>query len=214
MWSLKAPDTAQHTDYIEKFEEKPTVIDSPNATGIPICNGKITFDKVSFAYSDNHPALKAVSFEVAPGTSTAIVGESGSGKSTILKLLFRFYNIGNGAIRVDDRDVRDILVDDLRAHIGVVPQDTILFNDILMYNLLYAKPESSNEEVYEACRLASIHDKILMFPNGYQTSVGERGLKLSGGERQRVGFCISLSPSLHTLTGCPDRNRPCISSIA
>jgi ABC-type protease/lipase transport system fused ATPase/permease subunit len=135
---------------------------------------------------------------------------SWSGRSTILKLLFRFYNSGNEAIKLDDRDVRDIRVDDLGAHIGVVPQDAVLFNDTLMYNLLYAKPESTKEKVYEACSLAGIHNKILSFQTEYQASVGERGLKLSGGERQRVGFCISLCPSLHTLTNCPDRNRPCI----
>lgn len=127
-----------------------------------------------------------MSFDVLPGTSTAIVGESGSGKSTILKLLFRFYDVNDGQIRVDGLDIRDIHIENLRRHIGVVPQDTILFNDTLMYNLLYAKPGASSEDVYDACRSASIHGKILDFPSGYSTTVGERGLKLSGGERQRV----------------------------
>lgn len=123
---------------------------------------------------------------VEPGTSTAIVGESGSGKSTILKLLFRFYNVTSGAILVDGTDVRNITVKSLREYIGVVPQDTILFNDSLIYNLLYAKPSASEKEVFDACGAASIHQRILRFPEGYETAVGERGLKLSGGEKQRV----------------------------
>lgn len=121
-----------------------------------------------------------------PGTSTALVGESGSGKSTILKLLFRFYDPYKGKIKVDGLDLRELSVESLRSHIGVVPQDTILFNDTLMYNLLYSRPEASIEDVYTACKAASIHNRILGFPNGYSTIVGERGLKLSGGERQRV----------------------------
>lgn len=121
-----------------------------------------------------------------PGTSTALVGESGSGKSTILKLLFRFYDPDKGQIKVDGLNLRELSVESLRSHIGVVPQDTILFNDTLMYNLLYSRPEASSEDVYTACKAASIHNRILGFPNGYSTIVGERGLKLSGGERQRV----------------------------
>lgn len=121
-----------------------------------------------------------------PGTSTALVGESGSGKSTVLKLLFRFYDPGKGQIKVDGLDMRELTLESLRSHIGVVPQDTILFNDDLMYNLLYSRPEASSEDVYNACKAASIHNRILSFPNGYSTIVGERGLKLSGGERQRV----------------------------
>ena len=150
------------------------------------CAGGISFSNVSFAYNGQHPALRDVSFEVLPGTSTAIVGESGSGKSTILKLLFRFYDINNGHIRLDGLDIRDIRIESLRSHIGVVPQDTILFNDTLMYNLLYSQPKASAQDVYRACTAASIHHKILDFPDQYSTTVGERGLKLSGGERQRV----------------------------
>lgn len=121
-----------------------------------------------------------------PGTSTAIVGESGSGKSTILKLLFRFYDVDKGAIEIDGTDIRDMKLESLRNFIGVVPQDTILFNDTVMFNLLYAKPDATETEVYEACKAASIHNNIMRFPQGYSTSVGERGLKLSGGEKQRV----------------------------
>jgi len=127
-----------------------------------------------------------VSFDVPPGSSAAIVGESGSGKTTILKLLFLFYNPTGGSICVDGIDTRDIIIDSLRTHIGVVPQDTVLFNNSLMYNLLYAKQDATEEEVFEACRAASIHEKILGFSEGYSTVVGERGLKLSGGEKQRV----------------------------
>jgi ABC-type multidrug transport system fused ATPase/permease subunit len=127
-----------------------------------------------------------VSFDVLAGTTTAIVGESGSEKSTLFKLLFRFYDVDMGIIRVDGFDVRDVRLDSLRAHIGVVPQDIILLNDSLMNNLRYSRPDASNEEVYEACRAVSIHDKILGLPKGYSTVVGEGGLKLSDGERQRV----------------------------
>ncbi|KAF2259678.1 P-loop containing nucleoside triphosphate hydrolase protein, partial [Lojkania enalia] len=173
---------------LELFDEKPTITDGEDAVDMPFCKGMIEFRNVGFAYNASHPALRDVSFEVQPGTSTAIVGESGSGKSTILKLLFRFYDVNVGAITVDGLDVRDIKVDSLRDHIGVVPQDTILFNDTLIYNLLYAKPDATMEEVVEACRNASIHEKILRFPAGYETKVGERGLKLSGGERQRIAI--------------------------
>ncbi|RYP47128.1 hypothetical protein DL768_006771 [Monosporascus sp. mg162] len=173
---------------LELFNEKPSITDSEDAVNINTCDGKISFSNVSFAYDGQHPALQNVSFDVPPGTSVAIVGESGSGKSTILKLLFRFYDIADGQIKLDGLDIREISMESLRSQIGVVPQDTILFNDTLMYNLLYSKPEASKEEVFEACRSASIHDKILDFPNGYLTTVGERGLKLSGGERQRIAI--------------------------
>jgi ABC-type multidrug transport system fused ATPase/permease subunit len=141
---------------------------------------------VNFSYDSRRPALRNVSFAVEPGTSTAIVGESGSGKSTIMKLLFRFYDVADGAIKVDNLDIREMTVASLRNHLGVVPQDTILFNDTLLYNLMYARPDATMDEVYSACRAASIHDKIMAFPDGYATKVGERGLRLSGGEKQRV----------------------------
>lgn len=122
-----------------------------------------------------------------PGSKTAIVGESGSGKSTCLKLLFRFYDVGEGMILIDNQDIRHLKHRSYREHIGVVPQETILFNASVLYNLQYAKPRASVEEIFQACRTASIHEKILAFPGGYETQVGERGLKLSGGEKQRVG---------------------------
>jgi ATP-binding cassette, subfamily B, vacuolar membrane transporter HMT1/ACLQ len=150
------------------------------------CEGEIKFEDINFSYATGKTALKHVSFEVKPGTTTALVGESGSGKSTILKLLFRFHNPDRGGIFYDGQEIQDITIQSVRSHIGVVPQDTVLFNDTLMYNLLYAKPDASEARIHEACIAASIHHKICTFPEGYDTRVGERGLKLSGGEKQRV----------------------------
>ncbi|OCL06616.1 putative transport protein [Glonium stellatum] len=173
---------------LDLFKEQPTIQDRENALDLESCRGKISFCGVAFAYKGKSQALKDISFQLDPGTSAAIVGESGSGKSTILKLLFRFYDVDHGSIKIDDTDIRDVTLDSFRSHISVVPQDTILFNDTLMHNLMYASPNATELEVFEACRAASIHDKILHFPQGYETNVGERGLKLSGGERQRIAI--------------------------
>ena len=177
---------------LELFKERPTVVDSPNAMPLEDCKGEITFNAVEFAYDARKPALNGVRFRCVPGTTTALVGESGGGKSTIFRLLFRFYNASAGSIEIDGHDVKDITIDSLRRHIGVVPQDTVLFNETLMYNLRYANPDVSDETVYEACKAASIHDKILSFPDGYNSRVGERGLKLSGGEKQRVAIARTI----------------------
>ena len=177
---------------LELFKERPTVVDEPDVTELPSCQGEIRFNDVKFAYDPRKPALNGLEFKCAPGTTTALVGESGGGKSTVFRLLFRFYNLDGGSIQVDGHDVTDITIDSLRRHIGVVPQDTVLFNEPLMYNLKYAKPSASNEEVFDACRAASIHDKILSFPDGYESRVGERGLKLSGGERQRIAIARTI----------------------
>ena len=177
---------------LELFKEEPTVVDDANARPLPLCEGQIRFEDIQFSYDTRKPALQGLSFTCPPGTTTALVGESGGGKSTVFRLLFRFYNADNGSIRIDGHDVRDITIDSLRQHIGVVPQDTVLFNESLMYNLKYANPKCSDEEVYEACRAASIHEKILGFPDGYQTKVGERGLRLSGGEKQRVAIARTI----------------------
>jgi ABC-type transport system involved in Fe-S cluster assembly fused permease/ATPase subunit len=174
-----------------QFNTKPDVVDDPNAEPVENIKGRVTVKDLTFSYTVGRPAIENINFCVETGTSTAIVGESGSGKSTILKLLYRFYNPNGGRICIDDFDVRDTTIGSLRSHVGVVPQDTILFNDSLMYNLLYARPGATEEEVFDACRAASIHVKILGFPEGYNTVVGERGLKLSGGEKQRVSYCSS-----------------------
>ncbi len=177
---------------LELFKEQPTVVDDPSARPLPICEGQIRFEKVKFSYDQRKPALEDLSFTCRPGTTTAFVGESGGGKSTVFRLLFRFYNSQNGSIQIDGNDVKDITIDSLRRHIGVVPQDTILFNETLMYNLKYANQAATDEEVFAACRAASIHDKILAFPDGYKTRVGERGLRLSGGEKQRVAIARTI----------------------
>ncbi len=177
---------------LELFKERPTVVDEPTAESLPSCEGEIRFDEVKFSYDTRKPALQGLSFHCAPGTTTALVGESGGGKSTVFRLLFRFYNTQDGSIQVDGHDVQDVTIDSLRRHIGVVPQDTVLFNETLMYNLKYANPSCSEEDVFEACRAASIHEKILGFPDGYQTKVGERGLRLSGGEKQRVAIARTI----------------------
>jgi len=177
---------------LELFKEQPTVVDEPGANDMPTCEGQIRFDNVKFSYDARKPALEGLTFTCPPGTTTALVGESGGGKSTVFRLLFRFYNFQDGSIQLDGHDVRNITIKSLRSHIGVVPQDTILFNETLMYNLRYANQEATDEEIYNACRAASIHDKILTFPDGYQTKVGERGLRLSGGEKQRVAIARTI----------------------
>lgn len=177
---------------LELFKEQPTVIDSPSAKPMPTCEGAIRFQNVKFSYDKRKPALEDLTFNCRPGTTTAFVGESGGGKSTVFRLLFRFYDAIGGSIQVDGNDVKDITIDSLRRHIGVVPQDTILFNETLMYNLRYSNPLATDEDIFAACRAASIHDKIMAFPDGYDTKVGERGLRLSGGEKQRVAIARTI----------------------
>ena len=162
------------------------MIETEDAKEFTRCSGRIVFSNVSFAYDQQKPAINNISFTVEPGTKTAIIGESGSGKSTCLKLLFRFYDVSSGAIQIDGDDIRSLKMLSYRRHIAVVPQDTILFNSSILYNLRYANPDAALEEIYQACKAASIHDRILEFPEGYDTKVGERGLRLSGGEKQRV----------------------------
>jgi ATP-binding cassette subfamily B protein len=152
----------------------------------------LTFEDVRFGYGPQREILKGVSFSIPPGGNLAIVGPTGAGKSTITRLLFRFYDVGAGSIRIDGADIRDITQDSLRAAIGVVPQDTVLFNDTIRYNIAYGRPTASAAEVEEAARLAQLHDFILTLPLGYETKVGERGLKLSGGEKQRVAIARTL----------------------
>ncbi|KAL9115695.1 MAG: hypothetical protein Q9227_000063 [Pyrenula ochraceoflavens] len=178
---------------LELFKEQPTVVDLPHTKALPPpCQGSIHFADVTFAYDARKPALDGLSFKCEPGKTTALVGESGGGKSTVFRLLFRFYNPESGQIFVDGSDVQDVTIDSVRQQIGVVPQDTVLFNETLMYNLKYANPSATDEDVFNACKAASIHDKILNFPDGYETKVGERGLRLSGGEKQRVAIARTI----------------------
>ncbi|MDN5786689.1 ABC transporter ATP-binding protein/permease [Pseudorhodobacter sp.] len=168
------------------------VVDKPGAKELQITGGAVEFDAVEFAYDAARPILKGISFRVEPGQRIALVGPSGSGKSTVGRLLFRFYDISGGAVRIDGQDVRDVTQDSLHAQIGVVPQDTVLFNDSVYYNIAYGRPEATRAEVEGAAKSARIHDFILSLPEGYETPVGERGLKLSGGEKQRVGIARTL----------------------
>ncbi|KAF1936950.1 heavy metal tolerance protein precursor [Clathrospora elynae] len=177
---------------LELFKERPTVVDKEDATPLPSCEGNLRFQDVHFAYDQRKPALTGLDFNCEPGTTTAFVGESGGGKSTVFRLLYRFYNTMSGSIQVDGHDVEDLTIDSVRSHIGVVPQDTVLFNETLMYNLRYADPEATDEQVHDACRAASIHDKIMSFPDKYETKVGDRGLRLSGGEKQRVAIARTI----------------------
>jgi ATP-binding cassette subfamily B protein len=167
---------------------RPEIEDPPGAPPLGVPRGEIVFEDVHFRYDERRPILKGVSFRVPPGRTLAIVGPSGSGKSTIARLLFRFYDIERGAIRIDGQDIREVTQDSLRRAIGVVPQDTVLFNDTIRYNIAYGRPGAADGEVEEAARLARIDEFVRRLPDGYATPVGERGLKLSGGEKQRVAI--------------------------
>ena len=166
--------------------------DAAGAAPLSVTAGGLSFRDVRFAYRPDREILNGVSFEVPPGRMLAIVGPTGAGKSTISRLLFRFYDATGGAVLIDGQDVRAVTQDSVRRAIGVVPQDTVLFNDTIRYNIAYGRPAASDAEVEEAARLAQVHDFVLKLPEGYSTRVGERGLKLSGGEKQRVAIARTI----------------------
>lgn len=174
------------------LDEKQDVQDRPDARPLRTRRPHVRFENVRFAYDPRREILKGVTFDIPPGHTVAVVGHSGSGKSTLARLLYRFYDPDGGRITIDGHDLRDLTQASVRAAIATVPQDTVLFNDTIHYNILYGRPEASREEVEAAAKAAHIHDFILAMPDGYETEVGERGLKLSGGEKQRVAIARAL----------------------
>ncbi len=168
------------------------VLDLPGAPGLKATGGEVVFDSVDFGYDPRRPILKGVSLRVPAGKTVAIVGPSGAGKSTLSRILFRFYDVLAGRVSIDGQDIREVAQDSLRAAIGIVPQDTVLFNDTVFYNIAYGDPAANRAQVEEAARLARIHDFVQGLPDGYDTMVGERGLKLSGGEKQRVAIARAI----------------------
>ncbi|KAJ5873636.1 Vacuolar ABC heavy metal transporter (H.t1.c1) [Penicillium subrubescens] len=174
------------------FREQSKEVDSPLAIPLTTCNGEIQFQDVGFCYDERKVVLDGLTFTCKPGTTTAIVGESGVGKSTIFQILYRFYNPVSGCVYIDGHPIRDLTGDSIRRNISVVPQESRLFNESLMYNLKYANQSATDEEIYQACRDAGIHDKIMAFPDGYDSKVGDQGLRLSGGEKQRVAIACAI----------------------
>ncbi len=174
------------------LEQPAEVTDAPDAKPLEVTGGRVELDDVKFGYDSDRAILKGVSITAEPGEMVAIVGSTGSGKSTIGRLLFRFYDVGGGALRIDGQDVRQVTQESLHAAIGVVPQDTVLFNDTIRYNIAYGRAGATQADVEAAAKAAQIHDFIMQLPDGYDTTVGERGLKLSGGEKQRVGIARTL----------------------
>ncbi len=177
---------------MEVLEQNPEVADRPGAEKLDVAGGAIRFDHVRFGYDPERTILKDVSFEVPAGKMVAIVGPSGAGKSTVSRLLLRFYDVTSGRILIDGQDIRGVTQSSLRAAIGVVPQDTVLFNDTIFYNIKYGRADATDEEVFAAAKLAQIDDFVRALPDGYDTMVGERGLKLSGGEKQRVAIARTI----------------------
>jgi ATP-binding cassette, subfamily B, heavy metal transporter len=172
--------------------ERPEVQDAPDAVPLPEGPGAVAFERVSFAYDPARPILEGIDFRLRPGRRLAVVGPTGAGKSTIARLLFRFYDPTAGRILVDGHDLRDVTQASLRAAIAVVPQDAVLFNDTIGYNLAFGRPDATRAEVEAAARAAELHDFVASLPDGYDTLVGERGLKLSGGEKQRVAIARAI----------------------
>jgi len=174
------------------LNESREIADAADARDLPSGPLQVNFAAVDFAYDPDRIILRNLDFAIAPGKTLAVVGHSGAGKSTLARLLFRFYDVTGGAIRINGHDIRSIKQSSLRAAIGIVPQDTVLFNDSIFYNINYGRPDASREEVFAAARAAQLHDFIESLPQKYETRVGERGLKLSGGEKQRVAIARTL----------------------
>lgn len=174
------------------LDQKKEIVDGPNAQPINVIKGHVKFSNVQFSYDKKRPILNDLNIDIGGGEKIAIVGSSGSGKSTIGRLLFRFYDVSGGSISIDGQDIRNVTQSSLHNAIGVVPQDTVLFNDSIFYNIAYGKDDATLEEVENAARFAQIHEFVKSLPDGYETTVGERGLKLSGGEKQRVGIARTL----------------------
>ena len=172
--------------------EKAEISDKPGAKPLDIGDGEIRFEHVEFFYQRERSILFDIGFTVAPGKKVAVVGQSGAGKSTLARLLYRFYDVTSGSITINGQDIRDVTQKSLRDAIGIVPQDTVLFNDTVYYNILYGRPDATRDEVHEAARLANIHNFIVSLPEGYESVVGERGLKLSGGEKQRIAIARAI----------------------
>ncbi len=179
-------------EMFDLLDQPPDVRDAADAAELVVDRGSVVFEDLRFGYDPARPILKGINLQVKGGETVAIVGPSGSGKSTIGRLLFRFYDVTGGAIRIDGQDLRDVTQSSLHAAIGVVPQDTVLFNDTIAYNIAYGREGASQAEIEAAAKAARIHDFIMALPDGYDTAVGERGLKLSGGEKQRVGIARTL----------------------
>jgi ATP-binding cassette subfamily B protein len=177
---------------LDLLDEEPEVQDRPGASPLPPGPGEVTFERVGFAYGPGRTILDGVTFRIPPGKKLALVGPTGAGKSTVARLLFRFYDPDAGHVLVDGQDVRDLTQGSLRAAMAVVPQDTVLFNDTIGYNIAFGRPDAPPVEIEAAARAAALHDFIASLPDGYSTLVGERGLKLSGGEKQRVALARAV----------------------
>ncbi len=182
-------------DLLDQHRE---IADKPDAKTLQVHGGAVSFDQVQFGYDPRRPILKDVSFHIPAGQTLAVVGHSGAGKSTLSRLLFRFYDVNQGRVQIDGQDLRDVTQDSIRQAIGMVPQDTVLFNDTIRANIAYGRVDAREDEIIHAAKLAHIHEFILAMPDGYQTIVGERGLKLSGGEKQRVAIARTIlkNPSI------------------
>ncbi|HEX9803324.1 MAG TPA: ABC transporter ATP-binding protein/permease [Gammaproteobacteria bacterium] len=174
------------------LQEQPEITDKPGATALEVGSGAVRFEHVRFHYQPERPILEDIDFEIPAGKKVAVVGHSGAGKSTLSRLLYRFYDVTGGRVLVNGQDVRDVTQESLRAAIGIVPQDTVLFNDTIEYNIAYGRCGATHEEIVRAAQTANIHDFILTLPEGYRTVVGERGLKLSGGEKQRIAIARAV----------------------